>query len=191
MLPLCQNELLQIYFIFTYLKIYPDIKSVENWKYPKADIDSVQNWYGENHMELHVQKTFTWRQAVCFNYYINYVSVLRTNCNEDLGVVLDRKLHFHCHVDCVHSQALRTLGVIRYITYNLSYLDSPVDVYNVLVRSELQLLVARALRWDVFIQLRAPLLQLHMQIIRHISTWFLWGYFPDTGKCLDWLFVLD
>lgn len=83
---------------------------------------------------------------MCFNYYINDVSVLRTNCNEDLGVVLDSKLHFHCHVDCVHSQALRTIGVIRYITYNLSYLDSPVDVYNALVRSELQLLVARALR---------------------------------------------
>jgi hypothetical protein len=43
---------------------------------------------------------------------------------KDLGVMLDSKLHLHCHVDCVHPQALRTLGLICYITYNLSSLDT-------------------------------------------------------------------
>jgi hypothetical protein len=34
--------------------------------------------------------------------------------------MLDSKLYFHSHVDYVHSQGLRILGLIRYITYNFS-----------------------------------------------------------------------
>jgi hypothetical protein len=39
--------------------------------------------------------------------------ILRSDCIRDLGVMLDSKLYFHCHVDFVYSQALRTLGLIR------------------------------------------------------------------------------
>jgi hypothetical protein len=41
---------------------------------------------------------------------------LRTDGIKDHGVMLDSTLHFHCHVNHVYSQALRTLGLIRYIT---------------------------------------------------------------------------
>jgi hypothetical protein len=42
--------------------------------------------------------------------------------------MLDSKLYFHSHVDFVYSQAPRTLGLIRFITYNFSSLDS-LDAY--------------------------------------------------------------
>jgi hypothetical protein len=48
------------------------------------------------------------------------------------------KLYFHCHVDFVYSQALRTLGLIRFITYNLSSLDSLIVLYNALIRPKLE-----------------------------------------------------
>jgi hypothetical protein len=57
---------------------------------------------------------------------------------KDLGVMLDSKLHFHCYVDYVHSQALRILGLIRYITYKSSSLDSIIALYNALIKSRLE-----------------------------------------------------
>jgi hypothetical protein len=38
----------------------------------------------------------------------------------------------------VYSQALRTLGLIRFITYNFSSLDSLIDLYIALIRSKLE-----------------------------------------------------
>jgi hypothetical protein len=52
--------------------------------------------------------------------------------------MLDSKLYFHYHVDFIYSQALRTLGLIRFITYNFSYLDTLVVLYIALIRSKLE-----------------------------------------------------
>jgi hypothetical protein len=43
-----------------------------------------------------------------------------------------------CHVDFVYSQAFRALQFIRYITYNVSSLDSLVVLYIALIRSKLE-----------------------------------------------------
>jgi hypothetical protein len=125
------------------LKIYRDIKSAEDCKSLQADIDSVQLWCGENHMELNVQKTriisFTRKtNSTCFNYFVSGVSILRSDCIKDMGVMLDSKLHFHSHVDYLHSQGLRALGLIRYIAYNFSFIDTLVVLYNAFVMSRLE-----------------------------------------------------
>jgi hypothetical protein len=94
-------------------------------------------------MQLNIQKnkivSFT-RKTDCihFNYYVKDVLILRSDCMKDLGVSLDSKLYFHCHVDFVYSQALRTLGIIRFITYNFSSLVSLVVLYIALIRSKLE-----------------------------------------------------
>jgi hypothetical protein len=62
------------------------------------------------------------------------ILILRSHCIRDLGVMLDSKLYFHCHVDFVHSQTLRTSGLIRLITYNFSSLESLVVLYISLIR---------------------------------------------------------
>jgi hypothetical protein len=74
------------------LKIYRDIKSAEDCKFLQANIDS--------DMETNVQKTriisFTRKtNSIRFNYYVSGVSILRTDCIKDLGVMLDSKLYFH------------------------------------------------------------------------------------------------
>jgi hypothetical protein len=46
------------YLLFTDdLKMYLDIESVEGCKALQADIDAVQQWFGENCMELNIQKS--------------------------------------------------------------------------------------------------------------------------------------
>jgi hypothetical protein len=52
--------------------------------------------------------------------------------------MLDTKLYFHRHVDFVHSQALSTLGLMRYVTYNFSSLDCLVVFYIFLIVSKLE-----------------------------------------------------
>jgi hypothetical protein len=94
-------------------------------------------------MELNIQKTkiisFTRKtNSIHFKYFVKDVLILRAECIKDLGVMLDSKLYFHCHVDFVYSQALRTLGLIRFITYNFSSLDSLVVLYIALIRSKLE-----------------------------------------------------
>jgi hypothetical protein len=48
------------------------------------------------------------------------------------------KLHFHHHVVYVHSQALKLLGLIHFITYNFSFLDSQEVLYITLICSKLE-----------------------------------------------------
>jgi hypothetical protein len=94
-------------------------------------------------MELNIQKmriiSFTRKtNSVHFNYYVSNEIILRSDCIKDLGVMLYSKLYFHRHVDFVYSQALRTLGIIRYIIHNFSSLDFLVALYNSLIRPKLE-----------------------------------------------------
>jgi hypothetical protein len=52
--------------------------------------------------------------------------------------MLDSELHFHRHVDCLHPQELKLLGLIRFITYNFSSSDSIQVVYITLIRSQFE-----------------------------------------------------
>jgi hypothetical protein len=62
---------------------------------------------------------------------------LHADSYKDLGVKLRSKLHLYCHVDYVHSQTVRTLGLIRCIIYNVSSSES-YCLYNALVISKLE-----------------------------------------------------
>jgi hypothetical protein len=56
---------------------------------------------------------------------------------KDLGVWLDKKLYFH-HVNYIFSVASKLLGLIKFITYNFSSLDSLLVLYVSLRSSKLE-----------------------------------------------------
>jgi hypothetical protein len=123
------------------LKIYQNIKCAEDCK--SLQVDAVQQWCSENGMEPNIQKTkiisFTRKiNSIHFKYFVKSVLILRAECIKDLGVMLDSKLYFRCHVDFVHFHALRTLGLIHFITYYLSSSDSLVVLSIALIRSKLE-----------------------------------------------------
>jgi hypothetical protein len=64
--------------------------------------------------------------------------IVQTDCVKDLGVMLDSKLHFHRHVDYIHSRALKLLEVIRFVARNVSSLDTLKVLYISLIRSKLE-----------------------------------------------------
>jgi hypothetical protein len=127
-----------------FLLFADDLKMCRNIKSAlQVDINAVQQWCGENCMELNIQKTkiisLTRKtNSIHFKYFVKDVLNLRAEYIKDLGVILDSKLYFHCHVDFVYSQALRTLGLIRFITYNFSSLGSLVVLCLALIRSTLE-----------------------------------------------------
>jgi hypothetical protein len=63
--------------------------------------------------------------SIRFNYFLGDLLIIGTDCVKHPGVMLHSKLHFHHHVDCLYSQALKLLGLILFITYDFSSLDSP------------------------------------------------------------------
>jgi hypothetical protein len=103
----------------------------------------MQQWCGENRMELNIQNTkiifFTRKpNSTHFKSYVKDVLILRSDCIKRLGVMSDIKVHSYCHVYFVYSQTLRTLRPIRFIAHNVSSLDSLVVLYVDLIRSKLE-----------------------------------------------------
>jgi hypothetical protein len=76
--------------------------------------------------------------SIHFGCFLGDLLIIRTDCVKDLGVMLGIKLHFDRHVDYLHSQALKLLGLIRFITYNFSSLNSVKVSYISLIRSKLE-----------------------------------------------------
>jgi hypothetical protein len=106
-----------------------------------SDIDSVKNWRTKNYMKMNTFKTniisFTRKSnSIHFNYILGDLLTVRTDCAKDLGVMLDRKLHFHRHVGYFHSQALKLLRLIRFITYNFTSLGSLEVLHITLICSK-------------------------------------------------------
>jgi hypothetical protein len=125
------------------LKIFRVIESAEDCKLLQSDIESVQKWCIENYMKINTLKTniisFTRKTiSIHFNYFVSNLLIIQTDYVKDLGVMLDSKLHFHRHVDYLRSKALKLLGLIRFITYNFSSLDSLKVLYITLIRSKLE-----------------------------------------------------
>jgi hypothetical protein len=127
------------------LKIFRVIKSAEDCKLLQSDIDTVQKWCIENYMKINIFKTniiyFVRKtNGIHFNYSVGDLLIVRTDCVKYLRVMLDSKLHFHRDVDYLHFQALKLLGLIRFITYNIFSLDSLKLLYTsiTLIRSELE-----------------------------------------------------
>jgi hypothetical protein len=123
------------------LKLYHAIKSAEDCKYLQADIHSVKKWCLENCMKLNTQKTYTISftrktNSIHFDYPLCNTVITHTDCVKDLEVWLENKLYFH-YVKYIFSVVPKLLGLINFITYNFSSLDSFLVLYVSLVQYKL------------------------------------------------------
>jgi hypothetical protein len=80
-------------------------------------------------MEFNIQKTKTLSFTRKTNSMHLIAMSVSSDCIKYLGVMIHSKLYFH--VNFVYSLALRTLGLMHYIIYNLFSIDSLV-VYIIL-----------------------------------------------------------
>jgi hypothetical protein len=74
--------------------------------------------------------------SIQLNYSLADLLIVRNDRVKDLGDMLGGKLHFHRHVDYIYSQALKLLGLIRFIKH--SSLDSLKILHINLILSKLE-----------------------------------------------------
>jgi hypothetical protein len=102
---ICNTILNSRYILFADdLMIYRTITNVDDCKVLQHDINSVHNWCLVNGMKINTGKTtiisFTRKtNNIVFNYKLCNNLVSSSQCAKDLGVLLERKLYFHQHVD--------------------------------------------------------------------------------------------
>jgi hypothetical protein len=64
-----------------------------------------------------------------YDYEICKASITRTNSIKDLGMFIDTKFHFHNHVNHVSSHCIKLFGLVRSITFTLSFLERMNRLY--------------------------------------------------------------
>ena len=73
-----------------------------------------------------------------FDYKLCESSITCTYCIRDLGVCIDKNLHFHQQGDNISSQAIKPLGLIRTVTFPFLSLHSLLTLYYTSVRPKLE-----------------------------------------------------
>ncbi|KAL1448575.1 hypothetical protein WDU94_009878 [Cyamophila willieti] len=107
------------------------------------DIDSVQQWCIENDMQCNVNKTvvvsFSRRHTTDFHAYkLAGNNITRKFVHRDLGVLMDSKLHFDCHVQKIIALARKSSAVIYWTSKNFRNPTTYTVLYCALVRSRLE-----------------------------------------------------
>lgn len=120
-------------------KIAAIVKTSDDALKLQRAIDSFNTWCYNNELECNRSKckiiTFTQKRSpIIFDYQMNGHSIERVSEIRDLGVILDKKLTFKCHIEYVVSKAKAALQFVK----RQSYLFDPDIIkilYALLVRS--------------------------------------------------------
>ena len=99
------------------LKLYSRVTCTEDAVLLQADLSRLAEWSEIWKLKLNPQKCFIISytlktRPLVFNYHILNTSLQRKTEARDLGVILDAKLTFACHVDTAVAKARRMLGVL-------------------------------------------------------------------------------
>jgi hypothetical protein len=93
-------------------------------------------WYS---IVIKLDITFTGKtNPFNYNYILSGTNIMRTDCIKHLGMLLDSNLWFHHHVYYIFSKSLKTLVLIRTLTYSFSATDSLLLLHVTLVRPVLE-----------------------------------------------------
>ena len=100
------------------LKIYSSISNLNDCFLLQLDINAIVNWCELNNLQLNIKKcqSFTFYRTstvILFNYEIKSIILTRSDFIKDLGVILDRKLQFHDHIDAIISKSMAMLGFLK------------------------------------------------------------------------------
>lgn len=124
------------------LKVFLEIKSINDARQLQNDIDTIVNWCNLNGLKVNINKcnamTFTKKQQnniLTFNYNINDSALNRVNSYRDLGIIFDSKLSFEMHFRNITTRAYRTLGFISRSLNKFRDMNTYKILYNTYVRS--------------------------------------------------------
>lgn len=125
------------------LKISRIIREPDDALLLQNDVDSVLQWCNGNGMQCNVSKTvvvsFSRKHTTDFHAYtLAGNNILRKFVQRDLGVLMDSKLNFGCHVQRIISSARKSSGIIYWTTKHFRNPSTYTVLYCALVRSRLE-----------------------------------------------------
>lgn len=127
------------------LKLFTQIKSLDDVRQLQMDINIISNWCRQNNLQLNIQKcfvmSFTRRNQATFqhfNYNINNIPLSRVETMKDLGVIFDSKLSFDAHINNAVTKAYKTLGFISRSLSKFKNTETYKILYFTYVRSHLE-----------------------------------------------------
>jgi hypothetical protein len=127
-------DIIEVLGIFDYKNIlgYDDdlkrnmtVEIVEDCHRFQIDLDRLNEWYLVNKFALNVGKcrAISFRRNVRHVLFDYRISGSTLRCNEeirDLGVLLDSKMTFLCHIEAVITKSSRMLGFIKRVSREFS-----------------------------------------------------------------------
>ena len=125
------------------MKIFGIVNQESDSVFIQNDIDRIKQWCNNNLMFLNVAKcnviTFSRKNMVInTNYNIENESLKRVPTINDLGVTLDAKLDFKCHIEKMTNCGYRNLGFVKRQSKEFSDPYVTKSLYCSLVRSKLE-----------------------------------------------------
>jgi Reverse transcriptase (RNA-dependent DNA polymerase) len=102
------------------LKVFFPVCKAEDITNAQSELDSLSRWCSVNRLSLNLGKCKALRFSRSFapeqpNYMLSGHLLENVDKICDLGVILDTKLNFISHIDCIINKASRMLGYIKRI----------------------------------------------------------------------------
>lgn len=125
------------------LKIFRRINCNDDMDILQRDINTLHSWCQQNKLNLNKTKCV----ALCLSrlakpapaiYHLNEYQLSEVPSVKDLGIIVDKKLSFSCHVDKITSQAFKTLGFLFRTGKEFKNVYTLMHIFKTLVRPILE-----------------------------------------------------
>jgi hypothetical protein len=125
------------------LKVFFPMRGSEDHQYAQTELEALSQWCMDNDLQLNLNKckiiSFSRNRATLnFDYVLSMHSLERVNTIRDLGVLLDQKLDFRCHIEELIVRAARMLGFVRRVGKEFKDPYTLKTLYVSFVRSVLE-----------------------------------------------------
>jgi hypothetical protein len=159
------------------MKLTMQIRDVSDISLLQDDLDRLSEWCNANKLYLNVEKCkymqFLRGKSSCSaNYTINDQILQEVTTIRDLGVILDKKLRFHKHIDNVATKGFQMLGFVLRNAKQFKRTSTKILLYKLLVRSGL----------EYCSQVWSPQYDVYIQRIERIQKRFLWHLSYQNNK---------
>lgn len=125
------------------LKVYTDIKNVDDCKYLQTQADRINDWCNTNRLNLNINKCYVVsycrkKETYIFDYTLNNTAISRSYCVKDLGIFFDSTFTFVNHINYMISNANKALGFILRNCKDFRDINILKILYFCFVRSKLE-----------------------------------------------------
>ncbi len=123
------------------LKIFRKINSDDDIDILQRDINTLYSWCQKNNLNLNKNKCVVLSRLANpppATYYLNEHQLSEVSSIKDLGIIIDNKFNFSCHVDRITSHAFKTVGFLFRAGKEFKDVYTLIHIFKTLVRPTLE-----------------------------------------------------